>query len=149
MRPIIIEQKYTPAYEIVAAIDEASDKNPWYYDIWNFLEKEIYSLGENAKDKRGIWRLAVQSQTNKGVEAANKNIKTILQKMVETYKDWSEKLLFAFWGYRMSIRTSIGVTPYSLIYGMETVLPIEVEIPSLRVMAECQIAEADWQQSRF
>ncbi|KAL7194985.1 hypothetical protein ACSBR1_035240 [Camellia fascicularis] len=27
--PIIIEQKCTPAYETIAAIDEASDKNPW------------------------------------------------------------------------------------------------------------------------
>ena len=32
---------------------------------------------------------------------------------------------------------------------MEAVLPIEIEVPSLRVLDECQIAEADWQQSRF
>ena len=32
---------------------------------------------------------------------------------------------------------------------MEVVLPIEIEVSSLRVMAECQIAEADWLQSRF
>jgi len=32
---------------------------------------------------------------------------------------------------------------------MEAILPIKIEVPSLRVMAECQIAEADWQQNRF
>ena len=32
---------------------------------------------------------------------------------------------------------------------MEAVLPIEIEVLSLRVLAECQIAEANWQQSRF
>ena len=32
---------------------------------------------------------------------------------------------------------------------METILPREVEVPSLRVMAKCQIAKADWQQSKF
>ena len=32
---------------------------------------------------------------------------------------------------------------------MEAVLPIEIEEPSLRVFAECLIAEADWQQSWF
>ena len=32
---------------------------------------------------------------------------------------------------------------------MESVLPIEIEVLSLRVLVECQIAEADWQQSRF
>ena len=82
--------------------------------------------------------------TNGAVEAANKNIKRILQKMVETYRDWPDKLSFALWGYRTSIRTSTGATPYSLVYGMEVVLPIEIEVPSLRVLAECQIAEADW-----
>ena len=34
-------------------------------------------------------------QTNGEVEAANKNIKRILRKMVETSQDWSEKLPFA------------------------------------------------------
>ena len=71
-------------------------------------------------------------QTNGAVEAANKNIKNILCKMVETYKDWPEKLPFALWGYRTSIRTSTGATPYSLVYGMEAVLPIELEVPLSR-----------------
>ena len=53
-------------------------------------------------------------QTNGAVEAANKNIKRILRKMVETSRDWSEKLPFALWAYRTSFRTSIGSTPYSL-----------------------------------
>ena len=33
MRPIIIEQRYVPAYELIAAIDEVQDQNPWYHDI--------------------------------------------------------------------------------------------------------------------
>ena len=72
-------------------------------------------------------------QTNGAVEAANKNIKRILRKMVETSRDCSEKLPFALWAYRTSFRTSTGATPYSLVYGMEAVLPIEIEMGSLRV----------------
>ena len=68
---------------------------------------------------------------NGAVEAANKNIKKIIQNMVVTYKDWHEMLPFALHGYRTSMRTSTGATPFSLIYGMEVVLPFEVEIPSL------------------
>ncbi|RVW19029.1 hypothetical protein CK203_095030 [Vitis vinifera] len=71
--------------------------------------------------------------TNEAVEAANKNIKRILRRMVETSRDWSEKLPFALWAYRTSFRTSTGATPYSLVYGMETVLPVEIEMSSLRV----------------
>jgi len=65
---------------------------------------------------------------NGAVEAANKNIKKIIQKMVVTYKDWHEMLPFVLHRYRTSIRTSTGATPFALVYGMEAVLPFEVEI---------------------
>jgi len=58
-------------------------------------------------------------------------------KMIKTYRDWPNKLPFALWGYRTSIQTSTGATPYSLVYGMEVVLPIEIEVPLMRVMAKC------------
>jgi len=69
--------------------------------------------------------------------------------MVVTYKDWHEMLLFALHGYRTSVRTSIGATPFSLVYGMEAVLPFEVEIPSLRVLIETKLEEAEWVQARY
>ena len=86
---------------------------------------------------------AYRPHTNEAVEAANKNIKRILRKMVETSRDWSEKLPFALWAYRTSFRTSTGSTPYSLVYGMEAMLPIEIEMGSLRVALEHQISETE------
>ena len=86
---------------------------------------------------------------NGAVEAANKNIKKIIQKMVKTYKDWHEMLRFALHGYRTYVRTSTGVTPFSLVYGMEAVLPMEVEIPSLRVLRETKWEEAEWVHARL
>ena len=92
---------------------------------------------------------AYRPQTNGAVEAANKNIKRILRKMIETSRDWSEKLPFVLWAYHTSFRTSTGATPYSLVYGIEAVLPIEIEMGSLRVTLEQQISETEWVQSRF
>ena len=69
--------------------------------------------------------------------------------MVVTYKDWHEMLPFALHGYQTFVRTSTGATPFSLVYGMEVVLPVEVEIPSLRVIMEAKFSEAEWVQSRF
>ena len=69
--------------------------------------------------------------------------------MIETSQDWSEKLPFALWAYRTSFRTSTGATHYSLVYGMEAVLPVEIEMGSLRVALEQQISEAEWVQSRL
>ena len=67
-------------------------------------------------------------QMNGAVEAANKNIKKILVEMADTYKDWHEYLPFALCTYCTSVHTSTGATPYSLVYGMEAVLPTEVKI---------------------
>ena len=88
-------------------------------------------------------------QTNGAVEAANKNIRRILRKMVETSRDWSKKLPFALWAYCTSFRTSTGAMPYSLVYGMEAVLPVEIEMGSLRVTLGQQISETEWVRSHF
>ena len=88
-------------------------------------------------------------QTNGAVESANKNVKTIIEKMTENYKDWPSKLHFALWGYRTSVRTSTGATPFSLVYGVEAVQPIELEIPSLRIALESQLDEVDWIRARY
>ena len=48
-------------------------------------------------------------------------------------RTWHEKLQDALWAYRTSCRTPSQATPYSLMFGGETVLPLEVQIPSLHV----------------
>ena len=69
--------------------------------------------------------------------------------MIKTSWDWSEKLSFALWAYQTSFHTSTGATPYSLVYGMEIVLLVEIEIDLLRVALEQQILEVDWAQTRL
>ena len=73
---------------------------------------------------------------NSAVEAAKKNIKKILVKMTDTYKDWHEYLPFALSAYR----TSIGATLYSLVYGMEVVLLAKVEILSLWILSQTELS---------
>nr|KYP63437.1 hypothetical protein KK1_018006 [Cajanus cajan] len=60
-----------------------------------------------------------------------------------------EMLPFALHGYQTSICTLMGAMPFSLVYGMEVVLPIEVEIPSLRVLMEAKLSMSEWVQSRL
>lgn len=86
---------------------------------------------------------------NGAVEAANKNIKKIVQKMVQTYKDWHEMLPFSLHGYRTLVRFSTGATPFSLVYGMDAVLPIKVEVPLLRILTDVKLDEAEWVQARL
>ncbi|PKI49538.1 hypothetical protein CRG98_030075 [Punica granatum] len=69
--------------------------------------------------------------------------------MTMNYKNWHEVLPFALLVYRTCIHTSTGQTSYSLVYNMEAVLPIEVEIPSMRVFFESELEEAKWAKQRY
>ncbi|XP_040960230.1 2-methylbutanal oxime monooxygenase [Gossypium hirsutum] len=69
--------------------------------------------------------------------------------MTETYKDWHKKLPFALYAYRTSVQTFTGATPFFLVYGIEAVLPIEVEIPSLRVLMKSKLEESEWIRARY
>ena len=86
---------------------------------------------------------------NDAVEATNKNVKKIIAKAIKTYRDWNENLPFALHAYRTRVQKSIGATSYSLVYRTEAVLPIEVEIPSLRVLKEVELEEVEWVQARY
>ncbi|XP_070029040.1 uncharacterized protein [Nicotiana sylvestris] len=86
---------------------------------------------------------------NGAVEAANKNTKKILQKIVQGSSQWHEKLPFALLGYRTTVRTSVGATPYLLVYVTEAVIPAGVEISSLRIVAEAGIDDDEWVKTRL
>jgi hypothetical protein len=70
---------------------------------------------------------------NGAVEAANKNIKKIIQKTIVTYKDWHEKLPYALFVGSITAEVSKGATSYPLIYGTAPMIPIKIEILALRV----------------
>ena len=54
--------------------------------------------------------------------------------MLEDYpRDWQKNLSETLWAYRTYKRDSIGVSPYSLTYGQDVVLLMEVVVPSLRL----------------
>ena len=65
--------------------------------------------------------------------------------MVVTSQNWSNKLSFALWAYRTSVRA----TPFSLVYGMEVVFFVKTKVGSLRIALEHQIAETDWLRARY
>uniref|UniRef100_A0A2N9G4C6 Uncharacterized protein n=1 Tax=Fagus sylvatica TaxID=28930 RepID=A0A2N9G4C6_FAGSY len=67
-------------------------------------------------------------------EAFNKTLCNLLKKVVERSKrDWHERIREALWAYWTTYRTPTQATPYSLVYGVEVVLPLERQIPFLRI----------------
>jgi hypothetical protein len=45
-------------------------------------------------------------------------------------------LFSALWAYRTSMKLATGFTPFQLVYGLEYVLSIECEIPSLKIVVQ-------------
>ncbi|KAG9444925.1 hypothetical protein H6P81_016265 [Aristolochia fimbriata] len=77
---------------------------------------------------------AYNAAANGLAEAFSKMHCKILKKTIGAHKrSWDEKLPEALWAYRTSVRTATQSTPYSLVYGTEAVLPLEVQLPSLRI----------------
>ncbi|KAL5574962.1 hypothetical protein UlMin_016661 [Ulmus minor] len=72
-------------------------------------------------------------QSNGQVEAVNKTIKRNLEKKLEGLKNaWVKELPHVLWAYRTTSRTTTRETPFSMTYGTEAVIPLEVGEPSFR-----------------
>ena len=42
----------------------------------------------------------------------------------------------ALWAYRTVVKTTTSFSPYYLVHGVELILPVEFEIPSLKLAVE-------------
>ncbi len=97
---------------------------------------------DNAKfkdfcSKLGISHLSsspAHPQANGQVEAVNKIIKRGIKLRLDSKKGrWAEELPEVLWSYRTTQRESTGETPFSLAFGSEAVVPVEIGMPSDRV----------------
>nr|GFA60449.1 reverse transcriptase domain-containing protein [Tanacetum cinerariifolium] len=71
---------------------------------------------------------AYHPQTSGQVEVTNHGLKRILERTVgENRASWSDKLEDTLWAFRTAFKTSVGCTPYCLVYGKACHLPLELE----------------------
>jgi transposase InsO family protein len=83
---------------------------------------------------RNYYASVLYPKANGQVEATNKTlVKTLKKKLDKKKGAWVEYVPEVLWSYRTTRRTPTGETPFSLTYGAEAVIPVEVGSPSFRV----------------
>lgn len=81
------------------------------------------------------------ANANGQAEAFNKTLVRLLKKIVSKNKrDWHEKMINTLRAYCTSYRSLTQSTLYALVFGLEAVIPLEVEIPSLRIAVQNKMA---------
>ncbi|XP_016199711.1 uncharacterized protein LOC107640724 [Arachis ipaensis] len=77
-------------------------------------------------------------QTNGQAEVSNREIKSILEKVLKPHwKDWSSNLGDALQAYRTAYKPPIGMSPFWLVYGKAFHLPVEIEHKASWAVKEC------------
>jgi len=72
-------------------------------------------------------------RSNGQAESSNKIIINILKrKLMAKRGKWAEELPLVLWADRTTTKNSTGQTPFSLVYGCEAVIPVEVALPTAR-----------------
>ena len=105
---------------------------------------QAYSRFCNKYRIQDVASTAYNPAANGLAEAFNKTIIKLLKKFVSTSKqDWHEKLGECLWAYRTTVRNATGSTPFSLVYGCEAVLPLEIQMSSLRISLATKMTKED------
>lgn len=71
------------------------------------------------------------------VESSNKSLVNTIKKMLETNKkNWHKKLVNSLWADKVSHKKSIVVSPFELVYGIDTVFPTYLVVLVMRLLQE-------------
>ncbi|XP_070034318.1 uncharacterized protein [Nicotiana tomentosiformis] len=97
-----------------------------------FIGVKVTTFLEDLKIKR-ITSSPYHPSANGQAESTNKVIIQNHKKRLEAAKGkWHEELPGVLWAYRTTAKSSMGETHFSLVYGPESLTPVEVREPTLR-----------------
>ena len=83
-------------------------------------------------------------QCNGMNERFNGELMKILSKVTQHQgKNWDLEIPSALWAYRTSVKTGTGFTPFHLVFGKEALLPVEVELPAIKMLEKMMETSTD------
>jgi len=97
-----------------------------------FIDKELAKFYSSLGIKH-ITNSVEHPETNGQAEATNKVILVELRKRLDGAKGrWPEDLLEVLWAFKCTPQSTTNESPFSLVYGVEAMIPVKIGEPSLR-----------------
>ena len=82
---------------------------------------------------------AYYPQGNGLAESSNKSLVNIIKKLLEgNRKSWHTKLIHALWADRLTLKKSIGMSPFRLVYGTNAIFPNSLGVLVMNLIQELQ-----------
>jgi len=107
----------------------------------------VFALEKGIKLK---YSASYYPQGNGLAELTNKNwIKIIKRTVSENHKNWHNALYKALWDDRVTMKASMGNSPFFLIYRREFILPPHIFLPSLQLSKKFQEEECPPLENRI
>nr|GEV67011.1 reverse transcriptase domain-containing protein [Tanacetum cinerariifolium] len=133
--------------EVLVVVEE--EASTWMNPIYEYLTKE--TLPEEKEKAKDIWRKSGRMHAGPRSVVAKAlrmgyywpTIHVDARKVIQECQDYEiEEIPHVLWARRTMIKSSNGDTPFSLIYGRETIIPAEISMPTLRT-AEIDMVQND------
>ncbi|KAL0361570.1 UNVERIFIED_CONTAM: hypothetical protein Sradi_3841500 [Sesamum radiatum] len=107
------------------------------------INNKQWSTISSSKNTRLVYRIAhkieihlgISSQANGQVEVTNRILVQGIKKRLDRAGGaWVEELTSVLWSYRTTPRGSTGEIPFTMVYGIEAIIPAELGMPSHRIL---------------
>ncbi|GJW05432.1 reverse transcriptase domain-containing protein [Tanacetum coccineum] len=139
--------KWVEAKPLVSITGKHMEKFVWEHIVCRFGVPQII-ISDNRKQfaeriflvfcqRLGVYQSftsVYHPQANGQVEVTNRDIiKGMEQRLGKNHQGWVDELPQVLWAHRTSPKSNNGETPFSLTYGSEAVVPIEISVETERV----------------
>jgi hypothetical protein len=110
----------------------------------SFMSKEVREFAELYRIKL-LNSSPYYAQANGQDESSNRTfINLIKKKISDNPKHWHKILSEALWAHRISTHRATKVSPFELVYGQETVLPVEISLNAVRIARQNDLTVGDY-----